>query len=89
MNEEKKYNIAVCVSGSCRRNFAEDTLKCIEKKLMIKAGESTPGGKFTLEKTGCMGFCSYSPCVIINDKIHTNILPREMRELLENIDTTD
>jgi|GEM_PF-1755779 len=57
--------IKVCQSGSCRRNFAEDSLKRAETVLNIKAGESTPDGEFRLETCGCLSNCDDGPNVFI------------------------
>jgi NADH:ubiquinone oxidoreductase subunit E len=60
--------IKVCQAGSCRRNFAEDSLKRAEKVLQIKAGESTPDGQFRLETCGCLSNCDDGPNVFIQSQ---------------------
>lgn len=87
--------IKVCVGCACAKNFGEDNLKRAEKILGIKAGETTPDGRFKLEKSGCLGHCSEAPNVlfcsesamgsIINDgEFHNKMLPHRFEKLLHN-----
>ncbi|MFA6024463.1 MAG: NAD(P)H-dependent oxidoreductase subunit E [Candidatus Gracilibacteria bacterium] len=55
--------VKICTAGSCTRNFGLETLERAEKVLGIKAGETTPDGKFRLEKTGCLSQCELGPNV--------------------------
>ena len=41
---------------------AERVFAHIEKKLGIKAGETTPDGRFTIKKVECLAACGYAPC---------------------------
>src|SRR5215470_19827905 len=43
-----KYNLEVCINLSCSLNGARRYLHYLENKLGIKAGETTPDGRFTL-----------------------------------------
>lgn len=69
-NFEKKgkIQIRVCTNVSCQLKGAEEILKILEEKLGIKDGETTPDGKFSIEKVECLGACDMAPVVMINDK---------------------
>jgi bidirectional [NiFe] hydrogenase diaphorase subunit len=56
--------IKICMGSSCCINFGLDNLAIAEKTLGIKAGETTPDGKFRLEKTGCLSHCEDAPNVM-------------------------
>ena len=56
--------IKICCGGTCTLNFSFDTVAKAEKMLGIKAGETTPDGKFRLEKTGCLSHCELGPNVL-------------------------
>lgn len=56
--------IKICCGGTCTLNYSFDTLEKAEKMLGIKAGETTPDGKFRLEKTGCLSHCELGPNVL-------------------------
>lgn len=57
--------IKICQGGSCRRNFAEESLKLAEKTLGIHAGENTQNGEIRLETCGCLSNCELGPNVFI------------------------
>lgn len=57
--------IKVCQGGSCRRNYAEESLKKAEQTLGIRAGEQTQDGEFLLETCGCLTNCENGPNVFI------------------------
>src|SRR5204863_1244667 len=52
-----KCVIDVCRTSSCWLLGSEDIVKHIEKKLNIKAGETTVDGMFTLKTVECLGSC--------------------------------
>jgi NADH-quinone oxidoreductase subunit E len=62
-----KYLIQVCRNISCFLAGSEDVVKHLEARLGIRAGETTPDGKFTLATVECLGNCDHSPCLMIND----------------------
>jgi len=41
-----RHSISVCTNISCMLRGGDDILAHVEKRLGIKAGESTPDGKF-------------------------------------------
>ena len=44
-----RHSISVCTNISCMLRGADEIVAHVEKQLGIKAGESTPDGKFYLE----------------------------------------
>ncbi len=56
--------IKICTAASCTQRFSLDSLAKAEKILGIKAGETTPDGKFRLEKVGCLSHCELGPNVL-------------------------
>jgi len=56
-----KCVIDICRTSSCWLMGSEDVVKHIEKKLGIKAGETTSDGMFTLRTVECLGSCGTAP----------------------------
>lgn len=89
--------IKVCQSGSCRRNFAEDSLKRAEQTLGIKAGETTPDGKFRLEVCNCLSNCEVGPnvlfaavnsplaAVLVDGHVENNMLPARLEAKIKSL----
>ncbi len=59
--------LMVCDSISCWQLGAESLLSYLEQRLGIKAGETTPDGRFTLLRTNCLGDCDHAPAMMVNE----------------------
>ncbi|NMC28096.1 MAG: NAD(P)H-dependent oxidoreductase subunit E [Syntrophomonadaceae bacterium] len=77
-----KYIIRMCESAPCHVAGADELLKAIEAQLGIKAGETTPDGKFTLELTECVGQCQATPVITINSEPLFNVKPNMLGQIL-------
>ncbi|MEQ8235578.1 MAG: NAD(P)H-dependent oxidoreductase subunit E [Syntrophomonadaceae bacterium] len=77
-----KYIIRMCESAPCHVAGADELLKAIEEQLGIKAGETTPDGKFTLELTECVGQCQATPVITINSEPLFNVKPNMLGQIL-------
>ncbi|SYZ73938.1 NADH-quinone oxidoreductase subunit E [Candidatus Zixiibacteriota bacterium] len=62
--------IRVCQGTACHIKNADLILSQLETGLKMKAGETSPDMKFTLEIVNCVGVCAMAPVVVINDKVH-------------------
>jgi NADH:ubiquinone oxidoreductase subunit E len=65
-----KHLIKVCQGTACHVRGGAQVLNELERKLGIKAGETTPNLKFTLETVNCLGACALGPVVVIDDEYH-------------------
>jgi NADH:ubiquinone oxidoreductase subunit E len=89
--------IKICTAATCCQNFALDNVAMAEKMLGIQAGETTPDGKFRLEKVGCLSHCELGPnvmflkqnsplaMVMLDGKVETGMRPNRFKEALENL----
>ena len=57
----------------------DELLRHLEAKLGIKAGETTPDGKFSLVRVECLGSCGTAPMFQLNDDYHENLTHRDGR----------
>jgi NADH-quinone oxidoreductase subunit E len=65
--------IRVCQGTACHIRGADQVLEQLETGLKIKAGETTPDMKFTIEVVNCVGACAMAPVMKVNDKYHANV----------------
>jgi len=79
-----KCVIEVCRTGPCWLMGAEDIVNYIEKKLGIKAGETTADGMFTLKTVECLASCGTAPMMQIGEKYHENLTTNKVDEVLNN-----
>jgi len=77
-----RYVVRVCKSSSCHVSRSASILRAFEEALGVKAGETTPDGKFSLETCGCLGVCDLSPAVMINDRIFGPVYPEDIKKVL-------
>ena len=80
-----KCVIEVCRTGPCWLMGAEDIVAYIEKKLNLKAGETTKDGMFTLKTVECLASCGTAPMMQIGEKYHENLTCEKTDQILEDL----
>jgi len=75
--------VRICDGTACHVNASSAIMKVIENELKITNDETTDDGMFTLQKVACLGCCSLSPVVMINEETHGRLTPRKMQQLLK------
>ncbi len=75
--------IEVCQTGPCMLKGSEEILAHFEKRLGIKAGETTADGKFTIKTVECLAACGNAPVIQVGTEYHENLTTQKADELLE------
>jgi NADH-quinone oxidoreductase subunit E len=81
-----RHVIWVCQSLSCEILGSEDLVSRVRDKLGIEPGETTPDGRFTLMHVECLGACGGAPCALVGEKLHENLTPLNLDEVLDNVE---
>ena len=68
-----RHVIKVCDSISCWVMEGEALLLELEKRLGIKAGQTTADGRFTLIPIACLGDCDHAPALMVDDDLHHDL----------------
>jgi NADH:ubiquinone oxidoreductase subunit E len=63
-----KHTVQVCLGTACYIRGGDRLLQKIETLLAIKPGETTGDGEFTLETVHCLGSCSMSPVIRVDEE---------------------
>ena len=79
-----KYMIMLCEGTACHVNGAKLISNAITDELGIEGGETTEDGLFTLEKVACIGCCSLSPVMLVNEETHAKLTPETTRKVLND-----
>jgi NADH-quinone oxidoreductase subunit E len=74
--------IRICMGTTCHIRGAKLIQQQLETRLNIKAGQTTPDLKYTLEVVNCVGACAMAPVVIVNDKYYGSVKVSEYKKLL-------
>jgi NADH-quinone oxidoreductase E subunit len=77
--------LMVCTNVSCMLRGAYDILHHIEKRLGIKAGESTPDGAFSLVEEECLAACANAPMMICGPEYFLDLTPEKVDKALEEL----
>lgn len=80
-----KYLIMLCQGTACHVNGSERIEKAIYEKLKIKDGETTEDGLFTLKNVACLGCCSLSPVMMINDETYGSLTPEKVNKIFDEL----
>ncbi len=79
-----KCILEVCRTSSCWSRGSEDIVQHLEKKLGIKAGETTKDGMFTIKTVECLGSCGGAPMLQCGAAFHENLTIEKVNSIVEN-----
>lgn len=79
------FHVQVCRGTSCYLCSSSLYLKEIEKLLKVRDGSVTRDKKFSLETVTCMGGCSQSPVIRINDKYYHHLSVTDLAEIIRTL----
>jgi NADH-quinone oxidoreductase subunit E len=75
--------IQVCLGTACHVRGAPRVLEAIERKLKIKAGETTADNNYTLTSVNCLGACALGPVVVVDQEYHGQMNLSKVDKLFE------
>ena len=79
------YLVNICTNIACQIMGGEELLHHAEHKLGIKAGSTTPDGKFTIEDVECIAACTEAPCLQVNYRYFHKITNDEFDTLVDDL----
>jgi NADH-quinone oxidoreductase subunit E len=77
-----KTVIRVCRGTACHVRGSGMVLTDIEKRLGIKAGETTADLEYTLETVACIGACALAPTMTIDNETYGKMTTKKVAEVL-------
>jgi NADH-quinone oxidoreductase subunit E len=80
-----KHQVWVCRTLPCALRGAGDMLSHCEKRLGIKAGETTPDGKITLRTAECLASCGTAPMMQVDREYYENLTPADVDRILDQL----
>ncbi|NIP42800.1 MAG: NAD(P)H-dependent oxidoreductase subunit E [candidate division Zixibacteria bacterium] len=84
-----EHTCRICMGTACHIKGAPMALEQAEDQLGIKAGQTTPDLRFTLEVVNCVGACAMAPVVIIDDRYYGNVRVDKMKRYLDGVRDED
>jgi NADH-quinone oxidoreductase subunit E len=80
-----KHQVWVCKTLPCALRGAYDVLHQCEKKLGIKAGETTSNGQITLRTAECLASCATAPMMQVDKEYFEDLTPERVDEILRRL----
>lgn len=78
-------NLMVCTNVSCQLKGGYEILHHVEKRLGIKAGETTPDGAFTIIEEECLAACANAPMMICGTDYFLDLTPAKVDVILDDL----
>jgi NADH-quinone oxidoreductase subunit E len=79
-----RHSISACLGTACHVRGGERIMENLARDLGVKPGESTPDGRFDLNRVACLGCCALAPVVMVDKDIHANITGVKLKRILKN-----
>ena len=84
------HEISICTNISCMLKGSDEILDHIQKRLSIKAGESTPDGKIFLKKEEeCLAACIGAPMLMLDHQYIENLNIKKVDEILDELESNN
>ena len=80
-----KYHIRICHGTACHVNGSMKLIRDLEKLIGLKHGETSEDGLFSLEIAACLGGCSRSPIIEINEEFYRYSDSSSLRKIIDSI----
>ncbi len=80
------YNIKVCLGTACHVGGGQNFMEVMKIDKNLSHGETSPDGKFSLERVACLGCCALAPVVVVNEEVHGRMNRVTFTKLLESLD---
>ena len=80
-----KNLIMLCKGTACHVNGADSIAAALKEELGIGDGETTEDGLFSLKEVACLGCCSLSPVMMINETAYGSLTPQKAKEIVRRI----
>lgn len=77
-----EHVISICLGTACYVRGAGQILQTLKDELKIDMGQVTEDGLFSLQPARCLGACGLAPVAMIDDKIHGDLTPKKMIQIL-------
>ena len=78
-----RYFIELCKGTACHVNGADTIARTITETLGIADGETTEDGLFSLKCVACLGCCSLSPVMMIDEDTYGSLTPAKAKAIIE------
>lgn len=81
-----RHRCTVCMGTACHVRGGAIILEHFERKLGIRAGQTSPDKEFTLERVNCLGACALAPLVVVDGRYYGQMTEIKADNVLKGIE---
>jgi NADH:ubiquinone oxidoreductase subunit E len=80
-----RHLCTVCMGTACHVRGGATVLEHFERKLGIRAGETSADGEYTLERVNCLGACALAPLAVVDGKYYGQMTQAKAEQVLASM----
>ena len=81
-----RHHVSICTNISCMLNGGEELLTHAERKLGIRANQSTADGRiFLKEEQECLAACTGAPMMMVDHVFHEHLTAEKLDAILDEL----
>ena len=80
-----KHQVWVCRTLSCALRGSDAVLQHCEKRLGVRAGQTTKDGNITLRTAECLAACGQAPMIQVDKDFYENLTLPEVDKILDGL----
>lgn len=77
-----RFKLNVCTNLPCQLRDGQQALEHLCQRLGIEEGQTTADGRFTVQKTECLGACADAPVLLVNDRQMVSFMSNDRLDAL-------
>lgn len=77
-----RHVVKVCHGTACHVNGAVQVAEAMTEVLGTAEGETTKDGEVTVDRVACLGCCSLSPVIMVDDRVFGKLDKGKVKEVL-------
>jgi NADH-quinone oxidoreductase subunit E len=79
-----RHHVSVCTNISCMLRGGQELEAHVERKLGIRAGQSTPDGRIFLKREEeCLAACTGAPMMMVDHVYYEHLTPETVDQILD------
>lgn len=83
-----RHICTVCMGTACHVRGGGTVLEHFERKLGIRAGQTSADAEYTLERVNCLGACALAPLVVADGRYYGQMNETKANAVLETLKPT-
>ena len=80
-----RHICTVCMGTACHVRGGAAILEHFERRLGIKAGETSSDREYTLERVNCLGACALAPLAVVDGRYYGQMSETKANQVLETV----